>query len=593
MHVEMLSGNEAVARGVYEAGCHVAAAYPGTPSTEILETIGEKYKDKIYCQWACNEKTAVEIAGGASLGGARAFAAMKHVGMNVAADPIFTLAYSGVNGGFVFVSADDPGCHSSQNEQDNRLYAPHAKIAMLEPSDSAECKEYAKAAFEISERFDTLVMLRMTTRVCHSKSPVKLEERRDVPVKQYVRDTRKNAMLPAHSAPRHIYREEMLKKLEEYANDCPFNRVEANGSNIGIITSGIAYQHAKEVFGNGADYLKLGLTHPLPHKLISEFAAKYETLYVIEENDPYVEDAVHALGFTNAVGKAKLPICGELNARIIRDAFLPDTVEEGYEAVSDIPARPPTLCAGCPHRGFFFALTKYLNKSIVPIGDIGCYTLGINAPLNALDATICMGAGISSLIGLAKALELQGDTRKALGCVGDSTFFHSGMTSLMDVVAADANVIACVLDNSITAMTGHQQNPGTPKNLMGEASPVLSIESLVLATGIDSTRVRVVDPLDVSAVRSAIDAALEVKGPFVIITKRPCALIKEVQKANAGKYCVIDSDKCRGCKQCMNIACPAIAFECGKAKIFDTASCTACGLCMSMCRFNAIERRGE
>ena len=350
MHMEMLSGNEAVARGVYEAGCHVAAAYPGTPSTEILENIGEKYKDEIYCQWACNEKTAVEIAGGASIGGARAFAAMKHVGMNVAADPIFTLAYSGVNGGFVFVSADDPGCHSSQNEQDNRLYAPHAKIAMLEPSDSAECRDYAKAAFDISERFDTLVMLRMTTRVCHSKSLVALEERKNVPVKKYVRDPKKNAMLPAHSRVRHIYREEMLKKLEEYSNDCPFNRVEDNGSRIGIITSGIAYQHAKEVFGNTADYLKLGLTYPLPHKLIADFAKKYATLYVIEENDPYLEDAVHALGFINAIGKARIPICGELNARIIRDALLPGTAQEGYEPVADIPARPPTLCAGCPQQ---------------------------------------------------------------------------------------------------------------------------------------------------------------------------------------------------------------------------------------------------
>ncbi|MDY3975037.1 MAG: indolepyruvate ferredoxin oxidoreductase subunit alpha [Eubacteriales bacterium] len=593
MHMEMLSGNEAVARGVYEAGCHVAAAYPGTPSTEILENIGEKYKDEIYCQWACNEKTAVEIAGGASIGGARAFAAMKHVGMNVAADPIFTLAYSGVNGGFVFVSADDPGCHSSQNEQDNRLYAPHAKIAMLEPSDSAECRDYAKTAFDISERFDTLVMLRMTTRVCHSKSLVALEERKNVPVKKYVRDPKKNAMLPAHSRVRHIYREEMLKKLEEYSNDCPFNRVEDNGSRIGIITSGIAYQHAKEVFGNTADYLKLGLTYPLPHKLIADFAKKYATLYVIEENDPYLEDAVHALGFINAIGKARIPICGELNARIIRDALLPGTAQEGYEPVADIPARPPTLCAGCPHRGFFYALTKYLNKSIVPIGDIGCYTLGINAPLNALDATICMGAGISSIIGLAKALEMQGDTRKPLGCVGDSTFFHSGMTSLMDVVAADANVIACVLDNSITAMTGHQDNPGTAKNLMGEPSPMLDIERLVRATGINPDHVRVVDPLDIEAMHAAIDAALNVKGPFVIITKRPCALIKEVQKANANKHCVIDAQKCRGCKQCMKIACPAIAFEGGKARIFDPASCTGCGLCAHMCRFGAIERRGE
>ncbi|MCI6980216.1 MAG: indolepyruvate ferredoxin oxidoreductase subunit alpha [Clostridiales bacterium] len=591
MQMEMLSGNEAVARGVYEAGCHVAAAYPGTPSTEILENIGQKYKDKIYCQWACNEKTAVEIASGASIGGARAFAAMKHVGMNVAADPIFTMAYSGVNGGFVFVSADDPGCHSSQNEQDNRLYAPHAKIAMMEPSDSAECRDFAKAAFDISERFDTLVMLRMTTRVCHSKSLVKLEERQEVPVKKYVRDPKKNAMLPAHARARHIYREEMLKKLEEYSNDCPFNRVEANGAKIGVVTSGIAYEHAKEVFGNTVDYLKLGLTYPLPRRLMADFCSKYDTIYVIEENDPYLEDAVHALGFTGAIGKARLPICDELNARIIRDAFLPGTAEEGYEAAIKAPARPPVLCAGCPHRGFFFALTKYLNKSIVPIGDIGCYTLGINPPLNALDATICMGSGISSIIGLAKALEMQGDTRKALGCLGDSTFFHSGMTSLMDVVAADANVIACILDNSITAMTGHQDNPGTTRNLMGELSPALDIEKLALATGLARDRVVVVDPLDIEAVRNAVEAGLSVKGPFVIITRRPCALIKEVQKQNAARHCEIDGDKCRGCKQCMKIACPAIEFENGKARIFDTASCTGCGLCMHMCKFGAIERK--
>lgn len=589
MRIEMLSGNEAVARGVYEAGCHLAAAYPGTPSTEILETLAKNYSRSVYCQWACNEKTAVEIAGGASLGGARAFAAMKHVGMNVAADPIFTLAYSGVNGGFVFVSADDPGCHSSQNEQDNRLFAPHAKIAMLEPSDSAECKEYAKAAFELSEKFDTLVMLRMTTRVCHSKSAVELGSRADIPVKQYIRDPQKNAMLPAHALPRHAYREEMLKKLEEYSNACPFNRAESNGSGIGIITSGIAYQHAKEVFGSNADYLKLGLTFPLPRRLISQFAAAHETLYVIEENEPYLENAVHALGFTGAIGKAKLPVCGELNARIIRDAFLPDTAPQGY-AQESVPPRAPTLCAGCPHRGFFYALKKYLNRSIVPIGDIGCYTLGISAPLEALDATICMGAGISSLIGLAKALELQGDSRKPLGCVGDSTFFHSGMTSLMDVAAADANVIACVLDNSITAMTGHQENPGTAKNLMGQPSPALDIERLVLATGIPQEHIAVVDPLNIAAVQDALDAALAAKGPFVIITKRRCALLKDVQKATAGKFNVVDNDKCCGCKMCMRIACPAMAFENGKAKIFDTASCNCCDLCASMCNFGAIRR---
>ncbi len=593
MQKEMLSGNEAVARGVYEAGCHVAAAYPGTPSTEILENIGEKYKSDIYCQWACNEKTAVEIASGASIGGARAFAAMKHVGMNVAADPIFTMAYSGVNGGFVFVSADDPGCHSSQNEQDNRLYAPHAKIAMMEPSDSQECKDFAKAAFGLSEQFDTLVMLRMTTRVCHSKSEVELCPRENIPVKPYARKPQKFAMLPAHARKRHVEREALLARLEEYANQCPFNRMELNGDGkIGVVTSGIAYQHAKEVFGSSVSYLKLGLTYPLPRKLMQEFCSRFETLYIIEENDPYLENAIHALGFPQAVGKAKLPICDELNARIIRDAFLPGTAEEGYPCEAQAPGRPPVLCAGCPHRGFFYALVKFLNKSIVPVGDIGCYTLGINPPLNALDATICMGAGLSSIIGLAKALEMQGDPRKPLGCLGDSTFFHSGMTSLMDIVAADANVIGCILDNSITAMTGHQENPGTAKNLMGEPSPQLNIEALVRATGIPAEHVRVVDPLDVTAVQAAVEAALGVKGPFVIITKRPCALIKEVARANAGKHCAIDPEKCRGCKMCMKIACPAIAFENGKATIFDPASCTGCGLCMQMCKFGAIERRG-
>lgn len=597
MEKEILSGNEAVARGVYEAGCHVAAAYPGTPSTEILEEIGKKYKGDVYCTWTCNEKTAVELASGASIGGARVFAAMKHVGMNVAADPIFTMGYMGVTGGFVFVSADDPGCHSSQNEQDNRLYAPHAKIGMMEPSDSQECKDYTKAAFELSERFDTLMMIRMTTRVCHSKSMVTLEPRKNVSVKKYERKPTKYAMLPANSRPRHVEREALLAQLEEYANDCPFNRVEpaAAESDIGIVTSGISYQHAREVFGNTVHYLKLGLTYPLPRRMIREFCARHKTVYVIEENDPYLENAVRAEGFTSCVGKAKLPICNELNARIIRDAFLPGTAAEGYPAAGEAaPARPPVLCAGCPHRGFFYAVSKYTNKpnGIIPCGDIGCYTLGINPPLNALDTTICMGSGISSIIGLAKALELQGDTRKALGCLGDSTFFHSGIVSLIDVVSTEANVIACILDNSITAMTGHQDNPGTAKNLMGEPSPVVDIESLVLGTGIAKEHVRVVDPLDLPAVQKAIEDGIAVKGPFVIITKRPCALIKEVAKKNAGRYCRIDPDKCRSCKMCLKIACPAIAFVDGKAVIADPASCNGCGLCMQQCKFNAIERIG-
>ncbi len=603
MEREIMSGNEAVARGVYEAGCRVASAYPGTPSTEMLENIGEKYKNDIYCTWASNEKTAVEIASGASIGGARAFAAMKHVGMNVAADPIFTMAYMGVNGGFVFVSADDPGCHSSQNEQDNRLYAAHAKIGMMEPSDSQECKDYAKAAFELSERFDTLMMLRMTTRVCHSKSMVTLEPRADVPVRKYERRPEKFAMLPAHARARHVAREALLQELEEYADDCLFNRVEAaeGESGIGIVTSGVCYQHAKEVFGGAAHYLKLGLTYPLPRKLIRTFCAKHKTILIIEENDPYLENAVRAEGFTGCIGKERLPICGELDARVIRDAFSPlfpsllNESPEGYgKAEAAAPPRPPVLCAGCPHRGFFYAVSRYVSKpaGIVPCGDIGCYTLGINAPLNALDTTICMGSGISSIIGMAKALELQGDKRKALGCLGDSTFFHSGIVSLIDAVHTNANVIACILDNSITAMTGHQENPGTERNLMGEASPVVDIERLVLATGISPERVRVVDPLDLAAVQQALEEGLKTQGLFVIITKRPCALIKEVMRRNAGRHCRVDRDKCRSCRMCLRIGCPAIAFVEGKSEITDPASCTGCGLCIQMCKFDAIERVG-
>ena len=592
MSKQILSGNEAVARGVYEAGCHVAAAYPGTPSTEILENIGSLYKDRIYSQWACNEKVAFEIASGASIGGARAFAAMKHVGMNVAADPIFTMAYEGVRGGLVFVTADDPGCHSSQNEQDNRYYAPHAKIAMLEPSDSAECRDFAKAAFDLSEQFDTVVMLRMTTRVCHSKSIVELSERVEREVIPYERNMQKFAMLPANARMRHAVREQLLEKLEAYANDCCFNRVERAGdARIGVITSGISYQYAREVFGDTANYLKLGLTYPLPRKLIAEFASSVETLYVIEENDPYLETAVRALGFTNCIGKDRIPILGELNPEIIKKSL-------GFGAVEPItadvtpPPRPPVLCAGCPHRGFFSALSKEL-KSVVPVGDIGCYTLGAAAPQSALDVCICMGAGLSSIIGLSKALKLQGDSRKAIGMVGDSTFFHSGITSLIDVVSANADVICCVLDNSITAMTGHQENPGTAKNLMGEPKTPIDIIKIILATGLPEERLRIVDPLDMAAVSKAIRDGVSAEGPFVIVTKRPCALIKEVQKLNAGKYCKVDAEKCRGCKQCMSIACPAMQFENGKASIFDPASCTGCGLCMTLCKFNAIERMGN
>ena len=592
MEKRMMSGNEAIARGVYEAGCHVATAYPGTPSTEILETIGALYKDDIYCQWACNEKVAFEIASGASIGGARAFCAFKHVGMNVAADPIFTMAYAGVNGGFVFVTADDPGCHSSQNEQDNRLYAQHAKLGMMEPSDANECREFAMAAFELSERFDVPMMLRMTTRVCHSKSIVNIDDRAPLSVKKYERNTGKFALLPGVARARHAIREKLLVEMEEYANDCPYNRVElAKDSETGVISSGISYQHAKEVFGDSVSYLKLGLTYPLPRKLIVDFAEKFKKLYVIEENEPHLETTVRALGFLNVIGKELFPLLGELNTQIIRDAVFGETAAESVTVDAPTPPRPPVLCAGCPHRGYYYAQSTRL-KQLVPVSDIGCYALSINPPLNGFDYSLCMGAGFSSLIGLAKALELQGDTRKVVGTLGDSTFFHSGINSLVDVITSDANVIACILDNSITAMTGHQDNPGTQLNLMGQPSPSIHIEDMVLATGISEDSIRIVDPLDIPAVQKALDDGIATSGPFVIITKRPCVLIKSVMKANIGKYCRIDSEKCKGCKSCMKIACPAISFANNKASISDPFSCTGCGLCVSMCKFDAIERIG-
>ncbi|MDL2258181.1 indolepyruvate ferredoxin oxidoreductase subunit alpha [Eubacteriales bacterium OttesenSCG-928-K08] len=590
MNPAIMSGDEAIARGAWEAGCTVATAYPGTPSTEILENVAQ-YKEDIYSQWACNEKVAAEIAAGASIGGARVLCAMKHVGMNVAADPIFTMGYAGVNGGMVIVSADDPGCHSSQNEQDNRLYAPHAKLAMLEPADSQECKDYTIAAFELSEKYDVPVLLRVTTRVCHSKSLVELEKRDSVAVKQYERKPEKYAMLPGTARSRHVIRERLLEEMEEYSSACPYNYEEiSNGAKIGVITSGISYQHSREVFGDSASYLKLGLTYPLPRKLIKNFAEKFDTLYVIEENEPYLENAVRQLGIS-CVGKQKLPICGELNAQIVRGALTEASIPETYKTDLAAPVRPPVLCAGCPHRGFFYTISKN-SKKIVPVGDIGCYALGVAAPLNGFDFSICMGAGLSSIIGLSKALEQQGDSRKALGMVGDSTFFHSGINSLIDVVASEANVIACILDNSITAMTGHQENPGTAHNLMGLPSPQVNLVAMVKSLGLGEDRIRVVDPLDLDAMQKAMDDGIATEGPFVIITKRPCILIKEVARQNSGKHCKIDPEKCKSCKMCMKITCPSLAFVGGKATVADPANCTACGLCMQMCKFGAIEKVG-
>jgi indolepyruvate ferredoxin oxidoreductase alpha subunit len=588
---QILSGNEAVARGCFEAGCRVATAYPGTPSSEILENIAARYKGDIEAQWAGNEKVATEIALGASMGGARSLAAMKHVGVNVAADPIFTAAYTGVTGGFVVVSADDPGLHSSQNEQDNRHYAPHAKLIMLEPSDSSECREYVMGAFELSERFDTPILFRMTTRVCHSKSIVETEDKRDIPITPYEKRTDKFTMLPVNAKKRHKIREEFLVKAEEYANDCPYNVVYENeGAATGIITSGVSYQYSREVFGDKASYLKLGLTYPLPRRLIKEFASKYEKLYVIEENDPYLENAVRALGF-DPVGKDRIPILYELDAQIVRESLTGESAAEGYKANATAPPRPPVMCAGCPHRGFFYTISKKTDK-IVPCGDIGCYTLGASPPFFGMDSTICMGSGLSTIIGLAKALRMQGDGRKALGMLGDSTFFHTGINSLIDVAVSGANVIAVILDNSITAMTGHQQNPGSGRNIYGESVPSVDVVSVARAVGIADERIRIVDPLDLESMSSAIDDGVAAEGPFVVVTRRPCVLIREVAKEFAGRYCEIDAEKCVGCKMCMKIACPAIAFRGGKAEVFDRTNCTACGLCAQMCKFEAIAAKG-
>lgn len=585
---KIMTGNEAIARGAYEAGCTVAAAYPGTPSTEILENIS-RYPE-IYSEWSTNEKVAVEVACGASIGGSRALAAMKHVGLNVAADPLFTIAYEGVNGGLVIVTADDPGMHSSQNEQDNRLYAPFAKVAMIEPSDSQECKDYAKAAFEISEKFDTPVLFRVTTRICHSKSLVELGERVEVGVKEYQKDVKKYAMIPAHARALHYEVEKRLARLQEYSNVSPLNRIEwGKKKDIGIITSGISYQHAREVFGDKASYLKIGFSHPLPDKLIKKFAKAVNKIYVIEENEPYLENFVRLQGI-DCIGKEYIPICEELNPDIIRKALLPAEDYEIHDIGITAPSRPPVLCPGCPHRPVYYAMSKY--KDVVATGDIGCYTLGMMPPLNVTDIVICMGAGISAGMGFQRAVMQGNRNEKVFGFIGDSTFFHSGITGLIDAVYNQSPIAMIILDNSITAMTGHQDNPGTGKTLMGKPAPVVDLEAIVKAVGIKEENIRIVDPYNLEAIKEAIKAAYEASEPFVIITKQPCALIKEVQKKRAHLYCEVDQEKCTKCKSCTRTGCPAIAFKNGQV-VIDKAMCNGCTICAQVCKFDAITKAGE
>ncbi len=571
---KLMLGNEAFARGLFESGCQLISSYPGTPSTEITE-YAAKY-DEMYAEWAPNEKVAMETAIGASIAGARSFCGMKHVGLNVAADPLYTVAYTGVNGGIVIAVADDPGMHSSQNEQDSRHHAIASKVLMLEPSDSSECKEYVKMGFELSEQFDTPVIVRLSTRVAHSQSSVELCDRENVPTKPYEKNPQKYVMMPAFARGRHVVVEERTKKLIEYGETSPLNTVEINSGKIGVITSGIAYQYAKEALGDSVSYLKLGIVNPLPVNIIKDFAQKFETVYVIEELDDIIETHCKKLGL-NVIGKEIFGFIGEISQSVIAEKLLGKKAEF-TEFTENVPVRPPVMCAGCPHRGLFYSLAK--NKITVS-GDIGCYTLGAAAPLNSMDSTICMGASISALHGMNKIWGKEGE-KKSVAVIGDSTFMHSGITGLVNIAYNATNSTVIILDNSITGMTGHQQNPTTGKNLKGDPASAVSLEALCKAVGIN--RVRVVDPYNMKETEAAILEELEAEEPSVIISRRPCALLKYV-KHNPPLN--VDNDKCRGCKMCLKIGCPAISVKNGKAEV-DKTLCVGCGICKEMCKFDAI-----
>ncbi len=571
---KLMIGNQAVAAGLYDGGLGVVSSYPGTPSTEITEFLS-KYDD-IHSEWAPNEKVACEVAYGASLAGARSSCAMKHVGLNVAADPLFTLSYTGVNGGMVICVADDPAMHSSQNEQDSRHYAIASKVPMLEPSDSQEAYTFAKTAFELSEKFDTPVILRMCTRIAHSQSIVELSEKIPTVLKDYEKNPQKFIMMPGNAIKRHPIVEERTKALTEFADDCMYNTVEYADSEIGIITSGCSYLYVKEVMGDSANILKIGMPNPLPVNLIKDFASKVKKLYVIEELDPIIENHVKSLGI-EVVGKDLFSILGEFSQQTIAKAFGIDD-KTGVSADSVIPPRPPMMCAGCPHRGMFYTLSK--NKITVH-GDIGCYTLGAVAPLNALDSTLCMGASISGLHGFNAARGIDAE-KKSVAVIGDSTFMHSGMTGLVNVAYNATNSTVIILDNSITGMTGHQQNPTTGYNIKGDPAAKVDLEALCKALGIN--RVRVVDPYDLKACETALKEELAVEEPSVIISRRPCVLLKSVKIQPSLN---VDADKCKSCKRCMGLGCPAISLKDGKAKI-DNTLCVGCGVCKQLCAFDAI-----
>ena len=587
---KLMTGNEAIARGAYEAGVRYASAYPGTPSTEILENVA-LYKENILAEWANNEKVALEAAIGASMAGARALAAMKHVGVNVAADPLFTFAYTGVYGGLVLVSADEPGQHSSQNEQDNRNYAKAAKIPMLEPADAQESKEFTKLAFELSEKYDAPVLLRMTTRVCHSKGIVECNDREEREIIPYKKDINKFVVVPAVAKKLRVKVEERQKKLLEFSNTTELNFIEWNDTKVGVISSGVCYSYAKEVFGDSVSYLKIGFSQPLPTEKIKEFCSKVEKVYVIEENDPYIEEQVKVLGF-NCLGKDVFPPYGEMLPEVIRQSVNGEILPTLNYDEKEVVPRPPVLCAGCPHRGFFHQLGK--RKNVMVSGDIGCYSLAFAEPYNAMDQNICMGASISVGHGAQKVFDMVNNNKmKVVSVLGDSTFFHTGINSLINVAYNKSNTVNVILDNRITGMTGHQENPGSGYTLQGEKTEELSIEAIVRALGFKN--VVIINPNDLTAVKNALDWALSLDEPSVIITRWPCALKKfspedkeEFKDLFTDKYSV-DHEVCIGCKACIRTGCPAISFDKEtKKSTIDYNACVGCSVCSQVCPVKAI-----
>ncbi|MBQ4639313.1 MAG: indolepyruvate ferredoxin oxidoreductase subunit alpha [Clostridia bacterium] len=576
MAKKLLIGNAAVAQGAWEAGVRLVSSYPGTPSTEITEAMVQ-YED-VYVEWAPNEKVACEVAIGGAIGGGRAMTCCKHVGLNVMADPVFTASYTGVNGGLVIAVADDPGMHSSQNEQDSRHYARAAKLCMLEPANSQECKDYTKLAFDLSEQFDVPVLLRLSTRVSHSQSLVEMEGRTEVELKPYEKNIGKYVMMPANAIRRHVVVEDRQRKLREYAETCDLNTVEDNGSSIGVITAGISYMYAKEALGNRVNYLKLGMAYPLPEKKIRDFVKGLDKVYVVEELDPFIEEHCKVMGI-DVTGKEAFTLLGEYTPDMIKKAVFNEDAAAFAAVEEQIPVRPPVMCAGCPHRGTFYVLKKL---GLTVSGDIGCYTLGAVAPLQSVDTTICMGASVSAALGMAK-VRGQEFNKKLVSVIGDSTFIHSGITGLIDIVYNKGANTVIILDNSITGMTGHQDNPTTGKTIRGEATKQVDLEKLCYAIGVE--HVVIADPFDVKNFEKVVKEEVERDEPSVIIAQRPCALLKTVKYTGR---CVIN-DKCRNCKMCMKLGCPAISVKENKV-VIDRNQCNGCGLCVNVCPFGAIEK---